>query len=226
MTERWCQAVRELYEVQQNSATDRRENFTQNSIANAITYSSFRDDVPNKYDKQHFLYPASDGSQQSGSPRRAALTSQSPVATFADTIHNTQSTFHPAEETTEPYPTTYPPAMEISPEQLRKEEERAVLEAMAMSASLPVSPYRGPTSYLGWMNPPYDVSEDDWFATFGTQVPLGYSGALNSSEGARGLQMENFPSLNEIISSMEGGGLDGNGFGGFLDDLNLFDVPL
>lgn len=139
-------------------------------------------------------------------------------------IQTPQSTFPPPEEPSKPQ-LMYPPTSEITPEQRRKaEEERAVLEAMATSASLPVSPYLGPTSYLGWVNAPYTTQSDEGFATFGTQVPLGYGVAMNSSVGSGGLPMEDFPNLDEIINSMEGGGMDGNGFGGWMDDLNLFDL--
>ena len=205
MTERWCQAVRELYELQQNSAGDRKGNFAQNSIANAITYGSFRDDVPNKFDKQQFLFQSnSNGSANSASsatdPNR--IPSQSPLEMFDILAPQTPQYEKPN--------LLYPPTAEITPAARRKAEERAVLEAMTQTASLPVSPYLGPG---GWI----EQQPGDESFQFGTYVPLGY-GMQNHIPG---IGMEDFPSLDEIISSMEGG-VD-TGFG-FLDDLNLFDT--
>lgn len=206
VTERWCQAVRELYELQQNSATDRRGNFAQNSIANAITYGSFRDDIPNKFDKQQFLFQSnhSNGSANSASSvtETNRLPSQSPLEMFDMLAPQTPQYEKPN--------LLYPPTTEITPAARKKAEERAVLEAMTQSASLPVSPYLGPG---GWNEPqPGDESFQ-----FGMHVPLSYGMQVHMP----GIGMEDFPSLDEIISSMEGG-VD-SGFG-FLDDLNLFDT--
>ena len=207
MTERWCQAVRELYELQQNSATDRRGNFAQTSIANAITYGSFRDDIPNKFDKQQFLFQGnSNGAGSANSTSSVAETShphsQSPLEMFDILAPQTPQFEKPN--------LLYPPTSEVTPQARKKAEEHAVLEAMTQSASLPVSPYLGPGT---WME---QQTGDESFQ-FGTHVPLGY-GVQNHMSG---IGMEDFPSLDEIISSMEGG-VD-SGFG-FLDDLNLFDT--
>jgi hypothetical protein len=221
VTERWCQAVRELYELQQNSATDRRGNFAQNSIANSVTYGSFRDDIPNKFDKQQFLYPTN-GSQHSSSPPTGrgstagggvSGTSQSPAGGgIFDVLQTPQSHYIDEQKPS----LLYPPTAEItSAAQKKEKEQRAVLEAMTQSASLPVSPYLGPSGFLNFVN---NNPGDESFQ-FGTHVPYG-SGAQNHM--GDGLGMEEFPSLDEIISSMEGGGMDGGameeGFG-FLDDL-------
>ena len=224
MTERWCQAVREMYEVQQNSATDRRGNFAQ--MNNAITYGTFKDDVPNKYDKQHFLYQQSntDGSQHSNSPfeNRAGQSTSPGPGQYAEVLQTPQSSYQVDEK---PH-LLYPPTAEITPAARRKaEEERAVVEAMTQSASLPVSPYLGP---MFGMSFPFDMPPQnfrdpgDESFQFGTHVPLGFN--VSQMAGANGLGMEEFPSLDEIISNMEGGGLE-NTFG-FLDDLNLFEGPM
>ena len=100
-----------------------------------------------------------------------------------------------------------------------------MLEAMTQSASVPVSPYFGPSYGMNYsLDTPQNFRDpgDESFQ-FGTYVPLGFN--VNQMSGTNnGLAMEDFPSLDEIISSMEGGGLE-NGFG-FLDDLNLFDGPM
>lgn len=101
-----------------------------------------------------------------------------------------------------------------------------MLEAMTQSASLPVSPYLGPSAFMGY---PLDMSQSfrdpgDESFQFGTHVPVGFNVQGGQMAGTSGLGMEEFPSLDEIISSMEGGGLE-NGFG-FLDDLNLFDLAM
>jgi hypothetical protein len=225
VTERWCQAVRELYELQQNSATDRRGNFEQ--LNNAITYGSFRDDIPNKFDKQQFLYQqqsSNGGSQTSNSPfENKAPPSQSPgPGQYAEVLQTPQSTYHVEEKPQ----LLYPPTSEISPAARRKaEEERAMLEAMTQSASLPESPFLGP---LYGMSFQFDMPQgfrdpgDESFQ-FGTHVPVGFN-VNQMTGGTNGLGMEEFPSLDEIISNMEGGGME-NTFG-FLDDLNLFDGPM
>ena len=236
ITDRWCQAVRELYEVQQNSATDRRATFAQNALESAITYGAIKDDVPNKFDKQQFLYQSqsSNTSQNSGSPRthynsEKRTTSQSPIALFSDIIQTAQPP--PVEQVAVKPKLIYPPTAEITPESRRKvEEERAVLEAMAQSASLPVSPLLAPTSYLGWIDFPFQFRDPETQAfQYGTTVPLMGGMQMDtdhvSDQSGQPIQMEDFPSLDEIINSMEGGGMDTSGFG-FLDDLNLFGVPL
>ena len=121
----------------------------------------------------------------------------------------------------------YSPTGEIPPEARKKvEEERAVLEAMTQS-SLPVSPYLGPTGIPNWVNTPYTVPDprDESFQ-LGTHVPLGFEMEMGGNGGRGGLTMEEFPSLDEIICSMEG--MEGpgkvGGFG-FLDDMGLFEVP-
>jgi hypothetical protein len=119
----------------------------------------------------------------------------------------------------------YPPTIEITPETRRKaEEERAVLEAMTQSASLPVSPYLGPTGIPTWISTPNTMRDpgDESFQ-FGIHVPLGFGMQMGGNSDGGGLTMEEFPSLDEIINSMEGmegSGMDG-GFG-FLDDMGLF----
>ena len=232
MTERWCQAVVELYEFQQNSATDRRGNYAQNSIANPITYGSFNNDVPDKYDSQSFLKSTSEGSQHSGSPtRRAQRTSQSPVGTFADVLKLPQSSRLP-DETATNQQVLYPLPVEITSETRRKvEEERAVLEAMMQFASLPVSPYLGPMGFPGWQNSiPYTMRGPGYEGSqFGTNIPLGYGMQMGDEGNNAILGIDEFPSLDEIINSMEGlkgmeGGMDGSL--GFLDDLGLFNTPL
>ena len=75
---------------------------------------------------------------------------------------------------------------------------------------------------------PYTMSDpgDESFQ-FGTHIPLGFGMQMGGDGGGEGLSMEEFPSLDEIISSMEGmevAGID-TGFG-LLDDIGLFDVPL
>jgi hypothetical protein len=110
----------------------------------------------------------------------------------------------------------YPPTAEITPaERQRQKEERAVLEAMHQSASLPVSPYLGPTGFLNYVNEPHRIPGDESFQ-FGTHVPYGSGVSNNMGDG---LGMEEFPSLDEIISSMEGGGRGMDEGFGFLDDL-------
>jgi len=229
VTDRWCQAVRELYELQQNSATDRRGNFTQNAIANAITYGSFKDDIPNKFDKQQFLYqPSSNTSNGSGSPLNTRP-SLSP-GLFADVLQTPQPPT-PAPFTVDEKPPKlqlqplYPPPPPADARR-KAEEERAVLEAMTQSASLPVSPYLGHTGFLNFVNDPH-VFENEIFGQYGINgvqnVDVGVQGTGVEQADVTG--MEDFPSLDEILSSMQEGGLEAGGFG-FLDDLNLFDGPL
>lgn len=230
ITERWCQAVRELYELQQNSATNRHGNVIQNSIANSTIYGTFKDDVPNKYDKQSFLYTTTNGSQHSGSPPQggsAQQASQSPVGMFGEILQTSHSTYQFEDPPTKPQ-LLYAPTAEITSEARRKAEERAVLEAITRSASLPVSPYLGPTGFPNWISTPYAMRDpgDESFQ-FGTHVPLGFGMQMGGNGSGEVLTMEEFPSLDEIINSMEGmdrAGIDG-GFG-FLDDMGLFDVPL
>ena len=250
VTEGWCQAVRELYELQQNSATNRRGNFTQNGITNAVTYGTFRDEIPNKYDKQQFSYSTTAGigsnsSQQSGAPSARTTggrqPSQSPPPIFADVIQ----IFKPNYQVEEKPQPLYPPTAESTPEARRKvEEEHAVLEAMAQSAtSLPMTPYFGPMMFQE-SSIPFAVRDpaDESFQ-FGTHLPSGMGWPI---DGNNGINIEDFPSLDEIISSMEGmsgqvgGGLGGGGqmmegleSGGglddgfvFFDDLGLFDAPM
>jgi hypothetical protein len=233
VTEQWCQAVRELYELQQNSASERRGNFIQSSIENAITYGSIKDDVPNKYDKQSFLHSTGNGSQHSGSPTRITQqTTQSPVGMYTDVLQTPQSTYQIGESATKPQ-LLYPPTAEITPEARRKaEEERAVLEAMTQYVPPPVSPYLGPLGLPGWLNTTPSIMQDpaDGSFQFGTYVPLGYGRMQMDGENGGGLAMEDFPSLDEIISSMEGiEGMNQSGVDGgfwFLDDWGLFDMPL
>lgn len=219
--------VRELYELQQNSATDRRGNFAQSSIPNKITYGSFKDDVPNKFDKQQFLYPTSNGSQFSGSPARAGslqAVSESPVTVLADALSTPQPSYL-ADEQLSPQ-LQYPPVVGMNPDARRRaEEERAVLEAMAQSALLPLSPFHGTTGFLDWINGPDNFRDPgNEGIQFDSSVPMGFGMQMNNEGIAEALPMEGFPSLDEIIRSMEGGGLEG-GFG-FLDDLNLFNTSL
>jgi hypothetical protein len=153
--------------------------------------------------------------------RRSSVgrTSRSPPGLYADVLQTPQGHY-----LDDPKPQLlYPPTAEITPAARRKaEEERAVLEAMTQSASLPVSPYLGPTGFLNFVNTYQTAREpgDESFQ-FGTYVPLGFGmqGQMNNGGGI-GMN-EEFPSLDEIISSMEGSGMEG-GFG-FLDDLNLFE---
>lgn len=236
--------------MQQNSATDRRGNFVQNAITSAVTYGTFKDDIPNKYDKQQFLYSTAGGigsnsSQHSGSPsvRAGRQPSQSPAAIFGEIIQTPKSNYQVEEKPS----LLYPPTAEITPEARRKvEEERAVLEAMAQSAaSLPVTPYFGPMMFQN--NMPFSLRdpENESFQ-FGTQIPIGMNwGQMDNN----GVNMEDFPSLDEIISSMEGmvGAGNAGGYGemgggqtldrmdgggglndgfGFLDDLGLFDATM
>jgi hypothetical protein len=213
VTERWCQAVRELYELQQNSAGDRKGNFAQNTIANTITYGSFQDDIPNKYDKQQFLYQRGNGgssSQRSSVSKDPPSESPSAVGQF---LQSSPQLYLVGEKPS----LMYPPEVEVDLSGRRKaDEERAMLEAM-QSASIPVSPYLGPGGFMNFSVGPPHAGEDGF--EFGN---LGMGFGLQDLNGTVG--MENFPSLDEIISSMEGGGLD-NGFG-FLDDLNLFEAGL
>jgi len=230
-----------LYELQQNSATDRRGNFTQNAIANAITYGSFKDDIPNKFDKQQFLYqPSSNNSNGSTSPlnQRPSLS----PGLFADVLQTPQPPT-PAPFTIDEKPPKLqlqplypPPALPADTRAVdarrKAEEERAVLEAMTQSASLPVSPYLGSTGFLNFVNDPH-VFEQEIFGPYGingsvTQgtVDTAQGTGVDSQGGGADVGMEDFPSLDEILSSMqEGGGLEAGGFG-FLDDLNLFDGTL
>jgi len=256
VTEEWCQAVRELYELHQSSATDRRGKVTQNTIANAVTYGTFRDDVPNKYDNQQFLYSnmagiGSNRSRHSGSLITGGRqNSESPATILADVIQTPKSNYQ-VEETPQ---LLYPPTAEITPEARRNfGEERAVLEAMTQTAtSLPVTPYFGPTMFQG-SSMSFTLGDPaDRNVQLGTHMPSGMGWAM---DGNNGINMEDFPSLDEIISSMEGmrgqvsvGGITasvggGSGGGGqmmegleggdglddgfgFLDDLGLFDDPM
>jgi hypothetical protein len=141
------------------------------------------------------------------------------VTVFADLLSSAQPSYQVDEQSNPQL--LYPPTVEVNPEARRKvEEERAVLEAMAQSALFPVSPYLGTTGFLDWVSGPFSVhgSGNEGFQ-FDTPVPMGFGMQMNNEGMAEVLQMEDFPSLDEIISNMEGGGLEG-GFG-FLDDLNL-----
>ena len=147
---------------------------------------------------------------------------------FSDFLQTPQSTTNQLDEPPTKPQLLYHPTAEITPEARRKmEEERAVLEAMTQS-SLPVSPYLGPTGFPNWVSTPYTMPDprDDSFQ-FGPRAPRGFGMEMAGNRYEGGFAMEEFPSLDEIISSMEameGGGMDG-GFG-FLDDMGLFDVPL
>lgn len=206
----------------------------------AITYGSMKDYVPNKYDKQFLHSGTAPLSQPSGSPTQTSSvttgqgTSQSPVGMFTDvwqTVQTTPQSTYPMEEPTIPA-LLYPPAAEISPEALRQQaEERALLEAMTQSASLPDSPYLGATGWGSWGNVPYDIRDpQDEALMQGIQAPLGWFHMNPGDHGGGSGPLENrdFGNLGDIINSMEGGGMDVGGGGleggfGFLEGLNLFD---
>jgi len=223
VTERWCQAVRELYEIGQNSATGRKDQFAQDSIANVITFGSFRDDVPNQFDNQQFLCQSDNTGN--GSQRNALFddsgTSQYPATSqFITDLLQTSApeTFQIDDQER----LLCVPTAEITQVAKKKvEEERAMLEAMTQSISLPVSPY---LDHAGLANFPFGTaftSRDpgDKSIQFATQVPVcvGLQGQM------AGIGVDEFPSLDEIIRDMEGSQVD-DGFG-FLDDLSLFDGP-
>ena len=169
---------------------------------------------------------------------------------LADVIQTPKSNYQVEENSQLLYPQT----AEITPEARRKfGEERAVLEAMAQRApSLPVTPYFVPTMFQG-NSMPFTLGDpaDKNFQS-GMHMPSGMGWAM---DGNNGINMEDFPSLDEIISSMEGmagqvgvrgitasvagessgdgqmiEGLEGgdgvdDGFE-FLDDLGLFDAAM
>jgi hypothetical protein len=146
---------------------------------------------------------------------------------FADILQPPQSTYQFENPPTNPQ-LLYPSTAEITSKARRKaEEERAVLEAMTQSASLPVSPYLGPTGFPNWISMPYTMNDpgDEGFQ-FG-RPPMGFGMQMEANGSGEGLTMEELPSLDEIINSVEGmevAGIDA-GFG-LLDDMGLFDVHL
>jgi hypothetical protein len=164
------------------------------------------------------VYPTS-GSHHSDSPQcqhdSITRTSHSPVDVLADVLQTPQPPFTLDEK--KPI-ILYPTSEEIASVARKKaDEERAVLEAMTQSASLPVTPYLGPSRFLSI---PHDPSMEQ--SQYGDQGQMGFGLPGHTIDVE--IPMEELPSLDDIIINMEVSGLESSEFG-FLDDFNLFDIP-